>query len=85
MSRYEFLPPRWPDHIALAIGWDRPLNTFFAQVMDYSKGEDDDCVLVWVGGLPPYFSDLDAMMGVVNNRLRGRLPAIALTKELHER
>ena len=85
MSRYEFLPPGWSTDYSFAVGWDRPLETFFAQVMDYSVSQDDDCVIVWVGALPPYFADVDATMQVVNGRIRGRLPAITLTREMRER
>jgi hypothetical protein len=85
MSRYEILPPGWSADYAFAVGWDRPLGTYFAQVMDYSISHDDDCVLVWVGAMPPYFTDLDAMMKVVNDRIRGRLPAIILNKEMKGR
>ncbi|GGN39789.1 hypothetical protein FHR83_006641 [Actinoplanes campanulatus] len=32
----------------VVVGWDRPLNTFFAQVFDVHKPEDDAEVL-WIG------------------------------------
>jgi hypothetical protein len=85
MSRYEYTPPRWPAHTSLAVGWDPPLATFFAQVMDDSISEDDDRVIVWVGGLPPYFKDIDQVMRIVNRRIRGRLPVLSLTKEMRDR
>ena len=41
-------------HIALVVGWDRPLATFFAQVWDKRSGDietqdDDGEWLLWVG------------------------------------
>ena len=34
----------------LVAGWDRPLNSFFAQVVDLElSDEDDDRIVVWVG------------------------------------
>jgi hypothetical protein len=85
MSRYEITPDHWPAHTSFAVGWDPPLGTFFAQVIDHSIGEDDDPVLVWVGALPPYFRDLDKVMRIVNDGVRGRLPPVALPTELGDR
>jgi hypothetical protein len=81
MSRYEFLPRGWSSPYTFAIGWDVPLDTYFAQVMDLSIDPDDDCVIAWVGGMPPYYHDLDAMLREVNTRISGELPAIALPEE----
>jgi hypothetical protein len=32
MSRYEYPPEHWPDPMSFAIGWDPPVDTYFAQV-----------------------------------------------------
>jgi hypothetical protein len=82
MSRYEFVPPGWSATFSFAIGWDVPLDTFFAQVIDTSISEDDDRVIVWVGAMPPYYRDLDAMLWEVNGRIAGRLPAVALLGDM---
>lgn len=85
MSRYENTPPQWPAHTSFAVGWDPPLRTFFAQVIDDSISQDDDRVLVWVGALPPYFQDIDEVMRIVNDRIRGRLPPVTLTTKRRAR
>jgi hypothetical protein len=46
MSRYEFRG-RGP-HVAIVVGWDTPLRTFFAQVWD-ERDEDGDEPLLWAG------------------------------------
>jgi hypothetical protein len=47
MSRYSILAqdPRW----IVIVGWDNPLQTFFAQVFDPSIEEDEEADLLWVG------------------------------------
>jgi hypothetical protein len=47
MSRYTItaLDPA----LTVAIGWDKPLSTFFAIVTDERINEDDDRVLLWIG------------------------------------
>lgn len=48
MSQYR-PKPKDPNHLVL-IGWDPPLNTFFAHVIDESKDEDDDQRdVLWIG------------------------------------
>lgn len=48
MSRYS-IPARLEIY-EVVVGWDNPLSTYFAQVFDRTKDEDDDhhCVL-WLG------------------------------------
>jgi len=82
MSRYEYVPSCWSSTCSFAIGWDDALQTYFAQVLDHSIGEDDDGVTVWLGGMPPHYSGLDEMMQAVNGRINGKLPAVILPKEL---
>lgn len=48
MSRHELEP--FAKRYEVTVGWDRPLNTYFAQVKDLQvTDEDDDPVIVWVG------------------------------------
>ncbi len=48
MSRHELVPLN-PAH-EVAVGWDRPLHTFFAQVLDVEADEDsDDRMILWIG------------------------------------
>lgn len=48
MSRHE-LPAKRPGFIVV-VGWDNPMMTYFAQVEDETAGEDDDPVVLWLGG-----------------------------------
>lgn len=82
MSRHEFLPQGWSATYSFAIGWDVPLHTYFAQVIDTSISEDEDRVIAWLGGMPPYYRDLDALLREVNARIGGTLPPVALPKRL---
>jgi hypothetical protein len=47
MSRYTI--PALDPAFTIAIGWDRPLSTFFAIVTDERLNDDDDRVLLWIG------------------------------------
>lgn len=47
MSRHE-LPARRPG-TSVVVGWDNPMMTFFAQVLDEQADEDADPVLLWLG------------------------------------
>jgi hypothetical protein len=80
MSRYEYLPEGWPGHFRFAVGWDPAVETYFAQVMDYSISRDDDCVLAWFRALQPHYRDIDELIQAVNDRIRGRLPEVTLTE-----
>ncbi|MHB0671733.1 hypothetical protein [Roseomonas mucosa] len=56
MSRHD-IPARQPG-LTIAIGWDRPMDTFFAQVLRDAAGDDaEDTVLLWLGGEPGAVSD----------------------------
>lgn len=48
MSRHE-IPAKHPG-FTVAVGWDNPLTTFFAQVVDESADDGDDPVVLWLGG-----------------------------------
>ena len=48
MSRHD-LTPFDPAH-EVVVGWDRPLDTFFAQVIDTTTDEDSDArEVLWIG------------------------------------
>lgn len=48
MSRHS-IPGRNPDH-DVVVGWDPPLQTYFAIILDPTLDEDDDAYTVlWVG------------------------------------
>ncbi len=64
MSRHELEP-----HTAgreVVVGWDPPLRTFFAQVFDTTKDEDDQAYeLLWIGCTPGEISTAqDALQAV---------------------
>jgi len=51
MSRYD-IPTRNPNLWAV-VGWDNPLQSFFAQVLQpETAGDDEGNVLLWVGAAP---------------------------------
>lgn len=48
MSRHVLIPLN-PTH-SVAVGWDRPLRTFFAQVIDEAADEEgDERTVLWIG------------------------------------
>jgi len=57
MSRYELIPLARPA-LEIAVGWDTPLSTFFAQVVDCDRHEDDpERYVRWIGCTPGEFRD----------------------------
>ena len=48
MSRHT-IPSPIPN-ITVTVGWDRPLQTYFAQVTRDHTATDQDTVLLWIGG-----------------------------------
>jgi hypothetical protein len=50
MSRHEVTPLPDAGQVEVFVGWDPPLNTFFAQVFDLDIDEDDPSAeLLWIG------------------------------------
>lgn len=47
MSRHDV--PTRDERYAVVVGWDPPLQTFFAQVLERSREHDDDTMVAWVG------------------------------------
>lgn len=51
MSRHDLIPFD-PDH-EVVVGWDPPLRTYFAQVLDTAADEEsDDFEVLWIGTGP---------------------------------
>ncbi|HEX3984483.1 MAG TPA: hypothetical protein VHX12_12370 [Acidisoma sp.] len=51
MSRYD-IPTRDPG-LSAVVGWDNPLQSYFAQVLRPETADDgDDNVILWVGAAP---------------------------------
>lgn len=62
MSRHEFTAPG----LKAVIGWDGPMGTFFAQVWDRTKDEDDPAAeLLWIGTRHGEISDPRQAMNAV--------------------
>jgi hypothetical protein len=60
MSNYSFKGNN-PNHEVM-VGWDPPLNTYFAHVLDVSKNEDDNGRdLLWIGCTPNEIHDLETI------------------------
>ena len=47
-------------HLEMVVGWDAPLQTFFAQVRDTTQPEDEAMVL-WVGTAPHEIATVAAL------------------------
>lgn len=63
MSRHdvESRDPRFQ----ITVGWDNPLNTYFAQVEDTEAEDEDDPVVVWVGTSHGEIQAPEALQGFV--------------------
>lgn len=66
MSRYNV-----PSHDGLehVVGWDNPMQTFYAQILDPSRPEDQSEVVLWVGDEPKALPTLEALKGAVQGRI----------------
>lgn len=52
MSRYD-IDTANPSATACVVGWDNPLQTFFAQVQQYQDDVDEDPIMrLWIGTTP---------------------------------
>ncbi len=47
MSRHEI--EARDGRYAVAVGWDRPLNSYFCQVEDLAATDDAEAVILWLG------------------------------------
>ena len=60
------------------------METLFAQVMNYSLGQDDHCVVLWLTPRPREIFDLDHLVRIVNRRTKGVLPPVKLPQKLRD-
>jgi hypothetical protein len=67
MSRYELKPRPGNGVIKVVIGWDRPLQTFFAQVFTPTDEEPEEGeATIWLGTEPGELSRPEAAIRVVD-------------------
>jgi hypothetical protein len=65
-------------NLRIVVGWDRPLQTYFAQVWDGGKLEKGN-LLLWVGAAPPpvetveQLAELLAPFGTIPNDVASQL------------
>lgn len=67
MSRHDLRPrDDQPDVVRATVGWDRPLQTFFAQVFLRTEDEPDEGeALIWVGTEPGELLTAEAAVAIV--------------------
>ena len=67
MSRHDLQPrPDQPHVVRATVGWDRPLQTFFAQVFFVTEDEPDEGeALIWIGTEPGELLTPEAAIAVV--------------------
>src|SRR3546814_20395313 len=67
MSRHILTPrPGQPEIVAIVVGWDRPLQTFFAQVFARTEAEPDEGeATIWVGTEPGELATPEAAIAVI--------------------
>lgn len=66
MSRYLLRPRPEADGVArVAVGWDRPLRTFFVQVFGPPAADGEDTLLVWVGTAPGELANVAELVGLL--------------------
>ncbi len=67
MSRHDLQPKAEnPDVVRVTVGWDRPLQTFFAQVFFRTEAEEDEGEpLIWRGTEPGELATAEAAIAVV--------------------
>lgn len=67
MSRHDLQPKADQPHVVRAtIGWDRPLQTFFAQVFFRTEDEPDEGeALIWLGTEPGELLTAEAAITIV--------------------
>lgn len=83
MSRHHLEPrPEAPNILRAAVGWDRPLQTFFAQVFTRAEpGDEDGDIFLWVGTEPGELPTAEAALAllapyvIIPDDLAGRLTA----------
>lgn len=48
-------------HVEVIVGWDNPLQTFFAQVLDPDQPDDQNESLFWTGTRPAQITSIEAL------------------------
>jgi hypothetical protein len=64
----------------LTVGWDPPLQTYFAVIRSYDQAEDDE-PLLWVGNDLMELYDLDDLARALGEHARHLTPELALRLE----
>lgn len=62
MSRYRLNSIQ--NNLEVHVGWDNPLDTFFATVCDIDKEEagEEEYILLWLGGSPGEIKDISELI-----------------------
>lgn len=63
MSRY--IVPARDKKYEVVLGWDPPLNTYFAQVYDHSIKDEDEQLILWEAGTSEPIHDLEKLARIV--------------------
>jgi hypothetical protein len=79
MSRYN-LVAKEPTHI-ITVGWDNPLQTYFLQVEDRTK-EEDEAMVCWLGGVPDEITSIDELKEAIEPY--GVLPEFVVQRLLQD-
>ncbi len=71
--------------VEAVLGWDPPLNTYFAQVWDRTQDEDDPAAeLLWIGCMPGEIHDVGTLCDRVSRWVAVPVETIrALHREAH--
>ncbi|GAY24701.1 MULTISPECIES: hypothetical protein [Sphingobium] len=66
MSRYDLKPKAGSGACRVVVGWDRPLQTFFAQVFTPTENEPDEGeATIWLGTEPGELSTPEAAIAII--------------------
>ena len=66
MSRYELAPSADAGRVArIAIGWDRPLRTFYVQLFGALDDDGEEEVILWAGTAPGELASVAAALALV--------------------
>ncbi len=61
MSSRRTIPSHKPG-LAVIVGWDNPMSTYFAQVTPTSEDVDDEDLVLWIGTRPEEIGRLDDLV-----------------------
>ncbi|NER93521.1 MAG: hypothetical protein F6J86_06740 [Symploca sp. SIO1B1] len=54
----------------ITLGWDRPLNTFFATIIDEEQKNDFDEPLLWMGVSPGEYTDIHHFLKLLKQTMQ---------------